>query len=45
MAFKIRNDVGVFKNKDRLIKVDELIDEIPKQHPVIADHHLNWVFL
>lgn len=43
MAFKLKKD-GILK-KDKIIGNDRLIDELCKQHPIIADHHLHWVFL
>lgn len=44
MAFKLKRKVLIGKGS-RIINIDELIDELPKQHPVISDHHLHWVFL
>ena len=43
MSFKIKNR-GILKT-DKAIDIDTLIDELPKQHPVIADKHLDWIFL
>lgn len=44
MAFKIK-DKTFRGDKSKVITIDEFIDEIPKKHPVVADKHLNWVFL
>lgn len=44
MGFKIKKRKNFLK-KDKVIDIDTFIDEIPKQHPIVADHHLHWVFL